>query len=67
MHVHKSLGPSKPRPVLAIDEHHVGHHSDIVLPLVTKLMSTLALNNLALVDLVDGSQMPLRLVQENRL
>jgi hypothetical protein len=35
-----------------------------VLPLVTKLMSPLALNNFALVDLVDGPQMPLRLVQE---
>ncbi len=49
----------------AIDEHHAGHHSNIVLPLVTKLMSPLAL--IALVDLVDGPQMPLRLVQENRL
>ena len=67
MHVHKRLGPSTPHPVLAIDEHHVEYHSNIVLPLVTKLIPPLALNNLALVDLVDGPQMLLRLVQESGL
>ena len=51
----------------AIDEHRAGYHSDMVLPLGPKLIPPLGLNNLALVDLVDGTQMPLCLVQENSL
>jgi hypothetical protein len=62
VHVHKHPEPSKSHPILAIDEHHAGYHSDIVPPLVTRLMLPLALNNLALVDLAGGPQMLLHLV-----
>lgn len=67
MHIHQRPAPRKPGPVLPIDEHHPRHDSHIMLPAMPELMPPLALNNFILVDLIDGPEIAVRLVQKDGL
>ena len=67
MHINKRPGSSKPCPVFAVDEHHAWYNPDIVLPPMAELMPPLTFNDLALVDLINGPQVALRLVKKDRL
>lgn len=50
-----------------IDEHHVGHHAHVMLPPMPELMPPFLLYDLGFVDLVDGPEVGVCLVEEDGL
>ena len=57
----------EPSVVLAVDEHHAGNDTDVVLPPVTQLMPPFAFDDFAFVDLVNSPEIPVGLVEEDGL
>ena len=51
----------------AINEHHIRHHAHIVLPAMSQLVPPFSLNDFRFVDLVDGPEVGVILVEEDGL
>ena len=67
VHIHQGPRPGIQCRVLAIDEHHPGHHTDVVLPPMPQLMPPLLEDDLIFGDLIRGPEVRVRLIQKNRL
>lgn len=70
MHIHQRPTARERRPggpARFIDEHHIRHDAHIMLPAMPELMPPFAFDNLGFVDLVNGPEVGIGLVEEDGL
>ena len=67
VHVDQRPAAGEEGVVFAVDEHHAGHDAHVVLPAVAELMPPFALDDLGLVDFVNGPEVRVGFVEEDGL
>lgn len=67
MHIDQRPASRKPRAIFPVQEHHPRNNTHVMLPPVTQLMPPFPLDDLALVDLVDGPEVAVGFVEEDGL
>lgn len=55
------------RPIPSVEEHHAWNHAKVVLPAMAELVPPVLLDDFGIVNVVDGPEMLLFLVQEDGL
>ena len=67
MHINQRPTPRKERVFLAIQEHHTRNDADVVLPSMTELVPPFAFDDFVGIDLIDGPEVGVAVVEEDGL